>query len=365
MIWLIFVILGASIVVLLISLPRETEVEVRNDEIREEREVLPTEQFIRQHLLHQDGTIRTNVAGEDGSELALSESLGLWMEYLVIKEDNLQFEQAYETLIEQFLLNEGILSWKIENGVAADTNAFIDDIRIMTALFQAGEKTGRHDYIETAKTIANALETYNRSGVFFVDFYDAKHRYTNEEITLSYLDIEGFRHLYRYGFISDQSLYSIERFLHSIPIDNGFFPKAYDVRQETFHFDETVNLIDQVYTALHLERAEVMTDEFYKWLKTEFYSGGMLYGRYDRTTKKRAVSYESASVYALTILYSVERRDLSFAKDVYERMITMRVQDAQSTFYGGYMTSGNVTHSFDNLFPLLAERIWLDEQMAN
>jgi hypothetical protein len=143
-------------------------------------------------------------------------------------------------------------------------------------------------------------------------------------------------------------------------LENGFYPKSYNVRTHTFSFENPVNLIDQLYTAFHLEKAGVKTDEFYEWLKAEFYQNGRLNGRYDRNTKKQAVDYESASVYALTILYSLERNDRSFAKDVYERMVAMRVDDKQSNHYGGYVVNGE-THSFDNLLPLLAERIFLYE----
>lgn len=327
--------------------------------------ILPVERFIIQHLLHDDGTIRTNVELQDGSELALSESLGLWMEYLAEKEDSLRFKDAYDTLINKFLLKEGVIAWKIEVDEIANTNALIDDMRIMKALFLEGERTGNKDYIETATKIAKSIVMYNRHGEHFVDFYDTDHRYANEEITLSYLDIEGFRYLSKYELISEESIKVLERFMIEIPSNNGFFPKSYRVVTHTFQFDEMINLIDQVYTAIHLEKAGATTDEFYEWLKEEFYKENLLYGRYDRETKKRSVEYESASVYALTILYSLEKNDTRFAKDVYERMLTMQVHNQESQYYGGYVTSENVTHSFDNLFPLIAERKLFDEQVVN
>lgn len=38
------------------------------------------------------------------------------------------------------------------------------------------------------------------------------------------------------------------------------------------------------------------------------------------------------------------------------------ILDPTKTYYGGYM-SGNETHSFDNLLPLLAERKLFDENI--
>lgn len=351
----------ASLIWLFQNVIRKEEL---NEAITNKNIDLPTERFIIKHLLHEDGTIRTNVEPQDGSDLALSESLGLWMEYLVEKEDSLRFKDAYGTLMDKFLLKEGLVAWKIEDGVAADTNALIDDIRIMKALFQEGERTGRKDYIETATKIAKSVVAFNRHGENFVDFYDVNHRYANDEITLSYLDIEGIRYLSKYELIPEESIKTLETFMKDIPLKNGFFPKSYHIVHDTFQFDETINLIDQVYTAIHLERSGAATDEFYDWLTEEFYKEHLLYGRYDREAKKRSVDYESASVYALTILYSLEKNDHEFAKDVYERMLTMQVRDKEAQYYGGYVTSENVTHSFDNLFPLLAERKLLDEQIV-
>ncbi len=325
--------------------------------------VLPTEQFIVHHLLHEDGTIRTNVDKHEGDDLALSESLGLWMEYLVMKKDSERFQEAYETLLDMFLLKEALVAWQVEDGVVADTNALIDDIRIIKALGQEGERTGSENYIETATKMTKSILKYNRQGDQFVDFYDVVHRYANEELTLSYIDIEAFDYLYKLDLLSQKLWENIHVFLGNIPLKNGFLPKSYHTVNSTFQYEQTVNLIDQVYTAIHVERSGAQTDDFYQWLKDEFYKNHFLYGRYDLDTKKRAVDYESASVYALTIIYSLERNDETFAKDVYTQMKTMQVQDDESLFYGGYVTSSNSTHSFDNLFPLLAERILIDAEV--
>lgn len=358
-IWLmVCILIGCSVVVLLLlELPEKKE---RKQAVFHKPVDLPTEQFIRKHLFHEDGTIRTNFEGRAGSELALSESLGLWMEYLLEKQDHELFEEVYETLVKSFWFDEGLVAWKIENGILADTNALIDDLRIMKALYVEGEKIGRNDYIQTATKIARSLAVYNRNGEHFVDFYDVKHQLANDEITLSYLDMESVRYMVKYDVISERTFQFLETFLHTIKLDNGFYPKSYNVRMKSFEFENPVNLIDQLYTAFHFEKAGVKADEFYEWLKAEFYKNHSLFGRYDRITKNHAVEYESASVYALTILYSLERGDISFAKDVYQRMITMRINDEQSDFYGGYVTS-NETHSFDNLLPLLAERIFIHE----
>lgn len=358
--FIFFIVVASLVLFVQIGKPKEY---IDDKKLMENKSsILPTEQFIVRHLLHEDGTIRTNLDKQEGDNLALSESLGLWMEYLVMKKDNDRFHEAYETLLDTFLLKEGLVAWRVEDGVVADTNALIDDIRIIKALGEVGERTGCEDYIETAKKMAKSTLKYNRQDTQFVDFYDVVHRYANEELTLSYIDIEAFDYMYRHELLSQELWEDIYVFLKSVPLKNGFFPKSYHTVNSTFKYEQTVNLIDQVYTAIHIERSGAHTDDFNDWLKDEFYKEHLLYGRYDLDTKKRAVDYESASVYALTIIYSLERNDKTFAEDVYSQMLTMQEQDEDSPFYGGYVTS-NSTHSFDNLFPLLAERILMDAEI--
>lgn len=89
-----------------------------------------TEQFITKYLLDQNGTIRTNFKDKDEGEIALSESIGLWMEYLAEKEDSELFDQAFDTIQDYFLSKDKLVVWKVENREQANTNALIDDLRI-------------------------------------------------------------------------------------------------------------------------------------------------------------------------------------------------------------------------------------------
>lgn len=121
-------------------------------------------------------------------------------------------------------------------------------------------------------------------------------------------------------------------------------------------------MIDQLYTALHADRAKVNTSAIMKWLKTTFTKEGKLYGRYKLSTLQPAVTYESPSVYALVILYALKQNESEFAKEVYDRMKELQIQDPLKDYYGGYMNEKD-THSFDNLLPLIAERELFNESV--
>lgn len=315
------------------------------------------ELFIKKYLVTDDGTLRTNFENRSGGKLELSESIGLWLEYLAEKGDGAGFELAYEATKDHFQLKNKLIAWRIEGGNRADTNALIDDLRIIEALFVMGEKVEREDYINDAIALSKALLNYNQNADFFVDFYDTNHQYANEQLTISYVNYEAISYMEKYGVMKPQVLNKTYEFLQTLPIENGFYPQTYNNTMKTYAFNEEINLIDQLYITLHVEQAGIQTDMFYDWLSTEFYEKHHLYGRYTADTKEHTVTYESAAVYALAIMYSLERADKQFAKDLHTKLMAMQVRDETSPYNGGFIDEQTITtHSFDNLLSLLAER---------
>ncbi|WP_147393766.1 glycosyl hydrolase lipoprotein [Ammoniphilus oxalaticus] len=325
-----------------------------------ERPILQTEQFIFNHLLDEAGMIRTDFKGNPNGNLILSESMGLWLEYLALKKDNSLFDSAYLALKKDFISKENLVMWKVEGSVRADTNALIDDLRIIASLFRKGEQMNRSDYIKQAIRLSKSIMKYNRQDDYFVDFYDVRYKYQNKELTLSYLIPKAFQYMVNYGVITVDELDQLRDFLRNMPTDNGFYPKYYSVEDNRFHFDQEINLIDQLYTVIHLEGFGISTDSFFKWIKDIYLQENVIYGRYDRLSKQRIVEYEAPAVYALLVIYSLEKNERAFAKSVYERMTELRSDDPMSTYKGGYVFS-NSTHSFDNLLALVAERKLLNE----
>lgn len=316
---------------------------------------LLTEQFINNHLMTEDKMIRTNFTNQEDGSLFLSESNGLWLQYLTLTGDTEQFAEAYEATKKHLQFKNKLFSWRISNGEKANTNALIDDLRIVEALFLEGERTNNKKWIEEALHISKAIVKFHQYDNLFVDFYDREHLYANEQITISYLDIAPFQFMVKYQVLAEEKVQETIQFLEQLPLQNGFYPMSFDMVERTFHYDDTVNLIDQLYIAFHLEKANIRTDEFYKWIDEVFYSTNKIFGRYDAKTGVEAVEYESVAVYALTILYALKRDETTFAKDVWEKLQSMQISDKESSYYGGYVHDHS-THSFDNLLALLAER---------
>lgn len=333
------------------------------------KEVLPTEQFIRNHFLLPNGLLRTtlgsNPSHEDwaaGENEVLSESLGLWLQYLVMAGDEEEFQENLSILKKYYVTPEFLIYWKLggDGQKVVATNALLDDLRILEALEQAAETWENKRYRKLAEKLANAINQYCSNEIHFVDFYDRQYRQKANFIALAYIDPVGLKNLENY--VGENS--TIDKTLQILleGKSSPFFPKKYD--ENGYEKEEEVHMIEQLYTAIHKVRLGDHSKEFLDFLKTEI-NKGTIYGKYNSNTLQPTVDFESPSVYALTVIYSLEIEDWSLAQIAFEKMKAMQILDQHSPYYGGYVDLNNEqSHIFDNLLPLLAERSFLDAQLG-
>lgn len=316
-----------------------------------------TEEFIQKYLIQENGRIQTNLT--DRTNNYLSESVGLWMQYLVEIDSFNQFHNQVEVLRHYFLTKDNLIAWEQNGEEKATVNAAIDDLRIVDALFNAGERWKKPTYTKLAQQIGESFVSIQMKNKLMVDYVDLKSKKQSNEVTISYIIPSGFDHLQSAGLISSDVYETNRNLLLKAPLSkNGFYPKYYDVEKATYYYDEEINLIDQLYVGYHLSQWKGNTDKLMKCLKIAFdTNGGKLFGRYDAETLKPTVNYEAASVYALGILFSLERGDKKFAQQLYNRMQILQQSNKKQAYYGGYIdVYTQETHAFDNLLPLIAER---------
>ncbi|RXZ84768.1 glycosyl hydrolase [Paenibacillaceae bacterium] len=345
--------------VILILLSAAVVVAVRGLEMKPA--VSPTESFIKRHMMNANGTLATYlkhsksehediVAGRE----ALSESLGLWMQYALLIKNHALFQEGYEQLMNNYVTPQQYIAWKRDSdgAIHANTNALGDDFRIVGSLLKAAKLWEEEHYLKTAKAISETLLSKVRKDGYYTDFYDFAREELPDTLSLVYIDSAALAMMLDAGFI-DKSIFDRHAdLLRHMPDDGLFYPKVYDIAAREYRYDASVNLIDQLIVAIHRTTLGGNTDVLASFLKTEFSQEHKLMGRYDRASRAQEVSYESPAVYGLAILLAVEQDDRAWAKQLHERMIALRSTDA--LYSGGYVFDGN-THLFDNLLPLLAE----------
>ncbi|WP_235550710.1 glycosyl hydrolase family 8 [Paenibacillus sp. Soil787] len=320
-----------------------------------------TEKFIQQYMINPNGTFATylmddvsvnadTVAGRE----ALSESMGLWMQYAVLKQDQSMFESSYRLLKSHFISPQNYIIWKLSpNGqVSVTTNALGDDFRIIDSLLNASILWNDDEYQELAKEISDTLVTSVQMNGYFVDFHDFLRDESPSTLSLPYVDISALKKMNQKGIIDNSTYVKYSDLLLKMPDDGVFFPKVFDVNTKQYVFDESVNIIDQLIVGIHCAELGRKSEGLISFLKTEFEHQGKLMGRFTRANRKADVTYESPSIYGLAILLAIKSDDHDWAKKLYKRMISLRDQD--KSYIGGYVFDKN-THIFDNLFPLLAE----------
>ncbi|WP_026297437.1 hypothetical protein [Paenibacillus daejeonensis] len=325
----------------------------------QEDELVTAERFITTHMMNDNGSLATYLkpALSTDPELAagreaLSESLGLWMEAAVLRQQASTFADSYEVYKNLFRHHYGYVYWKLneEGHAEISTTALGDDLRILRALLRAGDQWNEPDYTQSGLALAETLLLRGQHNGYLVDFYDFERHERPTRLSLVYVDIGALEEMKRHGLLSEEEYSKYVTLLVDMPEDSPFYPKYYEVDAGEYGFDDEVNLIDQLIVGLHAADSGRDSRPLLDFIREALERTGKLMGRYDRSTGEPAAQFESPSVYGLAILLAVRWEDRELADRLNERMLGMR--DHDPAYPGGYVFDGD-THIFDNLFPLI------------
>lgn len=327
-----------------------------------QKEDLIAEHFIKNYLYEENGLIKTDLVEE--SNIFLSESLGLWMAYLVEKQDTDEFNQQYNILKDYFIQDNYLISWRIVGSENAKSNALIDDLRIINALNKASEKWNTSKYHQLAKSIAENVVRYNMTNGVFINHVDIESKYQGDFLTLSYLNPEAIRFMREEKLLTDEQYQKNREILIDAPVsEHGFFPLTYYPQDDLYEFASEVNLIDQYYIGYYraLWGGDVSSLVRFTEETLETYDN-ILFGRFSAESKEPIVDYEGPSIYALAILMCLEIEEYELVHTLMDSMKSLQILDSSEDFYGGFIDINSLdTHAFDNLLPLIAERKALDD----
>lgn len=272
---------------------------------------------VEKNYTNSDGLI--HAYPQDPDSEYLSESIGLYMEYLLLVEDDKRFQEQFELLQQHFVETENgssFVLWRLNEDAA--TNALIDDIRIIDALTRGSELFGNTDYTAMAENLSQSISTVQVHDGYTVDFYDWSFAMPAERLTLSYLNTS--------EAVSEKSV----ELLKNTDASRVFFPEYYDTSEETYLNSDEVHLIDQLLIALNREKAGQHSELFSTWLKEEWTSEHQLFGRYDRESTEPSVDYESLAVYYYLHSYFTLLDEGELAAQVVQRAQDIATEDMLS-----------------------------------
>lgn len=263
------------------------------------------QETVDSHYVNDEGVIHAYPDNRDSEYL--SESLGLYLEYLLQVEDEENFAEQAAILKDRFLIETGgqvFIPWHLYE--EANVNALIDDVRIAAALEGAAEQFAEPAYLKLSQQIVSAIEDRQHQQGTAVDYYDWSYQLAGNRLTLSYL--------------IDEITVLPESFAM---LDTGesevFFPEYYDFDEKKYVKSGEVHMIDQLLIAVNRFDQDIESPEFENWLTEEWVNQGQLAGRYDRETGKPTVDYESLAVYYYLWQYFERIEQTEFAKQVVQR----------------------------------------------
>lgn len=263
------------------------------------------QETVDSHYMNDEGVIHAYPNNQDSEYL--SESLGLYLEYLLQVEDEENFAEQAAILKDRFLIETGgqvFIPWRLYE--EANVNALIDDVRIAAALEGAAAQFAEPAYLKFSQQILSAIEDRQHQQGTAVDYYDWSYQLAGNRLTLSYL--------------IDEMTVLPESFAM---LDTGesevFFPEYYDFDEKKYVKSGEVHMIDQLLIAVNRFDQDIESPEFESWLTEEWVTRGQLAGRYDRETGKPTVDYESLAVYYYLWQYFERIEQAEFAKQVVQR----------------------------------------------
>ncbi|MFC4712809.1 hypothetical protein [Planococcus dechangensis] len=241
------------------------------------------QQIVSSHYVNDKGVI--HAYPDDEKSEYLSESIGLYMQYLLQINDEQEFRKQVEILQNQFLVkvdDRYFVPWRVYEN--AKVNALIDDIRIAAVLDQAAQTFNEPDFGALAKQIRLPIESQQHQEGIAVDYYDWSYGLAGKRVTLSYL-------------IEELTINTDSFNLLKLEKDQLFFPEYYDFEKERYMASDEVHMIDQLLIAINRFDQDIRSPEFDSWLLAEWEERGMLAGRFNRETGTPTVEYESLAVY--------------------------------------------------------------------
>lgn len=283
----------------------------------------------------------------------LSESQGVMLEFSVLKENQILFNQLYN-YIESKMWNEHLTAWIVENGKASDVNALIDDLRIYTSLVEANKKWGGYD--ETIEMYEEALKDYAIEDEHYVDFYDGDHKEYAERLTLCFGD------LYAMALLAEKDSDFQKPYEEAISVViNGMISEEFPLYYSWYNYktktyeEEEMNTIEAMLTLYHLAEMDMLPEESIVWLNDSISNKGIA-ARYSVDGEVvSGYNYESTAVYALVAMIAVEVGDRDLCNEALKKMEKMRINNIDYEYNGSFgLEDGTGVNSFDQIMAMLA-----------
>lgn len=285
----------------------------------------------------------------------LSESASLLMRYAVLTGNKELFTEQWKLAKDTFDMTGGFsYRYSPKLNKRYPVNAAVDDLRIIRALDEAGERFSDAGLTAEAERYGLRFYENNIKNGNMYDFYDEDYKVTNKFVTLCYIDLQTLQKLPVAGEKRNQLLEQMQSI-----VQGGYLSDQFPFYESRFDYESgkydsaNINTVESLLTILSLTEAGLQQPPSIAYIKQQV-EAGTLYGQYTRTGEPTN-DIRSTAIYAITAMIGAEAGDEALYRRSIERMNEFRISDPASGLYGGF---GDVArqqaYSFDNLMALLA-----------
>ena len=256
----------------------------------------------------------------------LSESIGLYMQYLVVAHDAARFAAQVQILEEHFIVREHgytFVRWKLGDHITV--SAVIDDLRLAKALTVAADRFNEPSYHALAVEIIESIQANMLIDGRLRDFYDWHYRLAYGEFFLSYFIVPVMTH---FGF-PDAVFEPLEGL-----VGTPFFLERYVDGAVLPANPVEVNMIDQTLIAIAFyKRVGHVEPHFQRFLEERLMEDGVIFARYYRDTGRNVNENESSATYAFLLHYFRVTGQPELAQKAEGLLLQMQTGDAVTAHF--------------------------------
>lgn len=289
-----------------------------------------------------------------GHEL-LSESSGLWLQYLVYSHQYKQFRQFYKQTKKTFDQGEQFsYRYTPSKKKQFNVNATLDDLRIIKALQMYADLTKNQSYHKEAVQRFTKLQKNTMSEGKIASFYDIKAHKASTEGSLAYYDLATLKY-FESSSTQNKKMYQKQLSV----VKSGFLGDAFPLYASSYNWQAEdysqadLNTSEALETVLHLAEIGKVKEVTLNWLKRQV-DNNSLYNTYSVNGSVVSKGHSAGSYALAAEIFALNKNPRMYHKAM-KLVWKYQIQDKSSPMYGAIgIERKKEAYSYNNLMTLLA-----------
>lgn len=289
-----------------------------------------------------------------GYEL-LSESSGLWLQYLVYTHQYKKFRTFYQETKDTFDQGDQFsYRYTPAKKKKFNVNATLDDLRIIKALQMYADLTKNKRYHKEAATRFAKLQKNTMTKGKIASFYDVKAHKASTDSALAYYDLATLKY-FESGTAKNKKMYKDQLAV----VQSGFLGDAFPLYSASYNWQgknytsSDLNTSEALETVLHLSEVGKVKSVTLNWLERQV-NNNTLYNTYSVNGSVISQSHSAGSYALAAEIFALNKNEKMYRKAM-KLVWKYQIQAKDSPMYGAIgIERKKEAYSYNNLMALVA-----------